>query len=265
MPDNTNRRSLLNATASKTNRRSVLKATAAGITGTAVTSGTASAVELFNSYWTNSTAWLHHEPDSSTDYDTRQEHTGMRTIDGPEYADGYTWWYVEINGDLYEYKKDRAWVAEKELAKSHFAYGSDCYFTSTHCENRGHEGVDIGCGGHKRYVFAAQEGTAYADWGDNGGYGNQIIIYHDNDYSTQYAHLSDMYVSTSGEYVAKGEKIGMTGNDGCEPCGVHLHQELRRYGNPIKWPHRVYDRYGNRIQMWRKTGIPQENWEYVDC
>lgn len=246
----------------KINRRSILKATAAGITGTALTSGTASAVELFNSYYADSTIYLHDTYDTSSSYDTRRKYTGMRTIDGPETNDGYTWWKVEINGDYDYYERDRAWVTEKDMAKSHFAYGSDCYFTSTHCEGRGHEGVDMGCNGEHRDVFAGQGGTADVRTGYNGGYGDLIEIYHDNGYSTLYAHLEDIYVSDS-ETVSKNEKIGLTGSSGCD-CGIHLHQELRHDGYALEWPHRVYDQYDNRIHMWRKTGIPQ-TWDYLSC
>lgn len=247
---------------SKINRRTLLKSTAAGITGTAVMSGTASAVELFNSYYADSTIYLHDTYDSSSTYGTREQYTGMRTIDGPVTNDGYTWWKVEINGDYDNYQKDKAWVAQKDMAKSHFAYGSDCYFTSTHCEGRGHEGVDIACNGEHRYVFAGQGGTCSVSTGYNGGYGNLIEIHHDNDYSTLYAHLEDIYVS-DGQTVSKFDKIGLTGNTGCD-CGIHLHQELRRYGDALEWPHRVYDKNGNRIEMWRQTGIPQV-WSSLSC
>lgn len=258
MKENIKRKSALKA--SNINRRSVLKGTAVGLAGVAGASGSASAVELFNTYYANSWIYLHHEPDTSTTFSRRKKYTGMRTINGPEYNDGYTWWKVEINGDYYNYKRRRAWVAEKDMSKSHFGYGSDCYFTSSHCDGRGHDGVDIACNGNHRDVFAAQAGHAHIS--ERSGYGLTIEIYHDNDYSSLYAHLNRTYIDNH-EDVEKGQKIALTGNTG-DSSGIHLHQELRAGGTPLEWPHNSHDQYGNRIRMWRKTGIPQ-TWSYISC
>lgn len=267
MQDNTNRRAILEATATEPNRRSVLKATAAGITGTAMASGTASAVELHQSYYADSTIYLHDSYDTSTTFGKRDQYTGMFTIDGPVTNDGFTWWKVRINGDYNNSNQRRkAWVAQKDMAKSHFAYGSGCYFTDTHCSDRGHEGVDIGCSvtGSDTIIYAAQEGTAYTRY--NGCYGYEVRIDHPGDYWTQYAHLSDFWVS-DGEYVSKFEAIGEMGNSGCSD-GVHLHQELRTCGGDdceVRWRHKALDKNGYRIEMWRKTGIPHEWWPCSCC
>lgn len=53
-----------------------------------------------------------------------------------------------------------------------------------------------------------------------GGY--QIIIAHDGDIYTWYAHLSAQYVRT-GQEVKAGEKIGAMGCTGSACTGTHLH------------------------------------------
>lgn len=261
MVDDITRQSILEA--SNVNRRSVIKGTVVGLAGTAAASGTASAVELNNSYYANDPIWLHHDPDTSTSYGWRDEHTGMYTVDGPVDNDGYRWWEVKINGSPHYHKRRKAWVAEKDMSKAHFAYGSGCYFTSTHCDGRGHEGVDIGCHGDTdTRIYAAQEGWAYER--TNGCYGKEIRIDH-GDYWTQYAHLSAT-TDVDGKYVDKFDWIGKMGDTGCG-SGVHLHMELRTCccdDCEVRWEHDVKDNDGNRIEVWPKTGITQSWWP-CDC
>lgn len=63
------------------------------------------------------------------------------------------------------------------------------------------------------------------------GYGNYIMILHENNYVTLYAHLESVYVR-EGQTVNQGDEIGIMGNTG-NSFGAHLHFEVRRYGaNP---------------------------------
>lgn len=59
------------------------------------------------------------------------------------------------------------------------------------------------------------------------GYGNYVMIQHENNYVTLYAHLESVYVR-EGQMVAQGDEIGLMGNTG-NSFGAHLHFELRRY------------------------------------
>ena len=62
------------------------------------------------------------------------------------------------------------------------------------------------------------------------GYGNYIVVQHDNEYATAYAHLSKRNVKV-GDTVEKGDVIGKPGGTGIG-TGKHLHFEvLKRYGN----------------------------------
>jgi LysM repeat protein len=67
--------------------------------------------------------------------------------------------------------------------------------------------------------------------GYNGGYGNMIIITHDNGTQTVYAHLRAVYV-VNGQTVTQGQTIGELGNTG-KSTGPHLHFEIRGAKNPF--------------------------------
>ena len=68
-----------------------------------------------------------------------------------------------------------------------------------------------------------------------GGYGNLIVLQHENGYTTRYAHLSRFKVKR-GQKVREGQEIGRAGSTGVS-TGPHLHFEVRRNGksiNPLK-------------------------------
>lgn len=67
--------------------------------------------------------------------------------------------------------------------------------------------------------------------GWNGGYGNYIVISHNNGTQTVYGHLSQVFVN-EGDIISKGQKIGLTGNTG-RSTGPHLHFEIRGAKNPF--------------------------------
>ncbi len=91
-----------------------------------------------------------------------------------------------------------------------------------------HKGIDI-AGVSDRSILAADNGTVSSAGWDNGGYGNKIVIDHNNGYRTIYAHLSSIDVS-SGQTVEKGQKIGVMGSTGFS-TGIHLHFEVYKDGS----------------------------------
>lgn len=106
------------------------------------------------------------------------------------------------------------------------------YMTSGYGErwNSFHKGIDI-AGNIGDDVFAAMDGKViYAQYND-GGYGNLIIIEHEDDMNTYYGHLSDFYVKV-GDKVKKEDVIGAVGNTGFS-TGPHLHFELRVDNEPV--------------------------------
>lgn len=71
-------------------------------------------------------------------------------------------------------------------------------------------------------ILATASGTVLiAKMGYNGGYGNYIVINHDDGSQTLYAHLSKISV-TAGQSVTQNQEIGKSGNSG-KSTGAHLH------------------------------------------
>ena len=107
------------------------------------------------------------------------------------------------------------------------------YVSSTFGEVRSnsvHKGIDI-AKDLGEDVSAALEGEVIYAGYNNGGYGNLIILQHNNNMKTYYAHLSNIYVSV-GEIVKKNDLIGAIGSTG-NSTGPHLHFELRVDNNPV--------------------------------
>ncbi|HUO50371.1 MAG TPA: M23 family metallopeptidase [Candidatus Paceibacterota bacterium] len=61
--------------------------------------------------------------------------------------------------------------------------------------------------------------------GWNGGYGEYVVIQHDNGSQTLYAHMSKV-IAYDGEHVQQGQVIGYVGETG-EATGPHVHFEIR--------------------------------------
>ncbi|MEU6295599.1 M23 family metallopeptidase [Streptomyces erythrochromogenes] len=73
-------------------------------------------------------------------------------------------------------------------------------------------------------VKAVGAGTVVsAGW--SGSYGNEVVIRHADGKYSQYAHLSQLSVS-SGQSVTAGQSIGLSGSTG-NSTGPHLHFEIR--------------------------------------
>ena len=76
--------------------------------------------------------------------------------------------------------------------------------------------------------------TACKGWNDQ-GYGQFVIIDHNIDYLTLYAHLEQIFV-TEAQIVGQGQLLGLVGSTG-NSTGPHLHFEIRDFGqrvNPLE-------------------------------
>lgn len=99
----------------------------------------------------------------------------------------------------------------------------DMYF------NGPHNGLDIGAG-YGTPIVAAQAGeviSAQYHW----SWGNNVLIWHNETFSTRYAHMSSIAVS-AGQYVEQGQIIGYVGSTG-ESSGNHLHFEVYYGGSRV--------------------------------
>jgi lipoprotein NlpD len=91
------------------------------------------------------------------------------------------------------------------------------------------KGLDIG-GRSGDPVYAAADGrVVYAGAGLR-GYGNLIILKHNNTYLTAYAHNQSLLVKED-QSVRKGQKIAEMGSTDTDR--VKLHFEIRRQGKPV--------------------------------
>lgn len=93
----------------------------------------------------------------------------------------------------------------------------------------GKKGVDIG-GKLGQPVTAAAAGTVVYSGNGLIGYGNLIIIKHNDMYLSAYGHNRRLLVK-EGVKVSAGQKIAEMGDSGKE--GVMLHFEIRRDGKPV--------------------------------
>jgi len=100
-----------------------------------------------------------------------------------------------------------------------------------------HAGIDISGGGvYGKSIVAADSGTVISVRNEPRGYGLNLVIAHNNGYTTRYAHCSKILVSV-GQTVSKGQTIAKVGNTG-RSTGPHLHFEIRKNGspqNPMNW------------------------------
>lgn len=98
-----------------------------------------------------------------------------------------------------------------------------------------HKGIDI-AKNLGESVNAALDGKVIKAGYNSGGYGNLIVLEHENNMKTYYAHLNDIYVN-QGDIIKNGDIIGSIGNTG-NSTGPHLHFELRvndKAVDPIKY------------------------------
>jgi lipoprotein NlpD len=91
------------------------------------------------------------------------------------------------------------------------------------------KGIDI-AGKLGEPVTAASEGSVVYAGNSLRGYGNLVIIKHDNTYLTAYAHNRVLSVK-EGDSVKKGQKIAEMGDT--DTNSVKLHFELRVNGKPV--------------------------------
>jgi len=88
-----------------------------------------------------------------------------------------------------------------------------------------HIGIDFGQPMGSPIRASLDGVVVYINYSDI-GYGNQIIIEHDDEWWTQYAHLEEILVEV-GDEVIQGELIATMGSTG-NSTGPHLHFEIRR-------------------------------------
>lgn len=92
-----------------------------------------------------------------------------------------------------------------------------------------HPGVDIAAA-EGAPIRAAAAGRV-VQVGEDGGYGNVVVVDHGDGVTSRYAHCSQTF-ATVGETVAAGDEIAAVGSTG-HSTGPHLHFEVRVGEKPV--------------------------------
>lgn len=98
----------------------------------------------------------------------------------------------------------------------------------------GNKGIDI-AGTRGQQVLAASDGQVVYAGNALRGYGNLVIINHDNEFLSAYAH-NDVLLVKEGQKVKRGQQIAKMGSTDASSVGLHF--EIRYRGqsvNPIKY------------------------------
>lgn len=107
-----------------------------------------------------------------------------------------------------------------------------------------HTGVDIKAN-QGEPVLAAGAGEVVKVASSNTGYGNHVVIEHEDGTQTLYGHLYS-YGVKEGDIVTLGQQIGEVGSTGTS-TGNHLHFEVRKDGVAVD-PQSVFDLTGEGIK-----------------
>jgi murein DD-endopeptidase MepM/ murein hydrolase activator NlpD len=99
-----------------------------------------------------------------------------------------------------------------------------------------HKGFDIDLETGDQVVAAMTGKVRIARY--NSGYGNFVVIAHNDGLETLYGHLSELWVK-EGQDIESGQVIGLGGSTG-QSTGAHLHFEIRIFGEQVD-PARVLD------------------------
>ena len=92
-----------------------------------------------------------------------------------------------------------------------------------------HPGLDI-ASAEGAPIRAAAPGRV-VQVGEDGGYGNVVVVDHGDGVTSRYAHCSQTF-ATVGETVAAGDEIAAVGSTG-HSTGPHLHFEVRVGDKPV--------------------------------
>jgi murein DD-endopeptidase MepM/ murein hydrolase activator NlpD len=109
---------------------------------------------------------------------------------------------------------------------------------------RFHAGVDIAAAYGREVPAAAAGRVVFA--GEQGGYGNTVVVEHEGGIRTRYAHLSTVQVDV-GARVDAGTFVGRVGSTG-RSTGPHLHFEVLQDGQPVN-PAVAATRYAGLLKV----------------
>ncbi|MCS6833784.1 MAG: M23 family metallopeptidase, partial [Flammeovirgaceae bacterium] len=126
-------------------------------------------------------------------------------------------------------EKGKHWSYPLKATEINSAYGVRRF--------RFHHGIDLDLNVGEP-IYAVFDGVVRIAKNNRRGYGNYVLIRHDNGLETLYGHLKTYFVRP-GQLVKAGQMIGLGGNTG-RSTGPHLHFEIRYRGHAFN-PTYIFD------------------------
>lgn len=145
-------------------------------------------------------------------------------------ADAYKLWENRNRGNFDTYSTGKYIAPTNGQITSGFGYRS----SPTAGASSYHQGIDIAAS--RGSVVSAADGGRVVYAGYNGGYGNQIVIQHDDGTQTYYSHLDHISVR-KGQSVSQKQYIGNVGSTGIS-TGPHLDFRVNvggKFVDPLKY------------------------------
>ena len=91
-----------------------------------------------------------------------------------------------------------------------------------------HKGLDMISMSGDRNVVSVKDGTYRGAFYDKNGFGNYVVVQHDDKIRTIYGHLESINKELkAGQYIKAGTFLGIEGTTG-RSTGIHLHIEARK-------------------------------------
>lgn len=144
-------------------------------------------------------------------------------LSGQEFSDTGTV-SAGIERDAYQDSNYPRWPVKAQIS-SDFGWRKDP-FTG---ENRFHNGIDIAADEGAEVNASMSGKVIISDYRE--GYGNTVVLEHENGLTTLYAHNKENLVKP-GDLVKKGTAIASVGSSG-RSTGPHLHFEVKRNGKSL--------------------------------
>lgn len=121
-----------------------------------------------------------------------------------------------------------------------------------------HAGIDLKVYTGDTIYSAFDKGIVRIKRFNRRGYGNYVVVRHENGLETLYGHMSKVLVS-EGDSLRAGDVIGLGGSTG-RSSGSHLHFEVRYLGKPIN-PRDLID-FNNHKIIKNTLTLTKENFRY---